>query len=95
MRRVSVKIPLNDWCCSTLTYDKETVGIESEAVCLVDGLTDDYEFWYGEHSEASRRDKSVTYVRNPRNFAQNSFMSYPESTKLKSLPPLGVVRQWY
>ena len=71
------------------------MGIEFKAARLVDGLADDYECWYGEYPEALHQDKIVMYVRCHLWDGRNFLIPYPEGTKLKPLPPLGVVRQWY
>ena len=41
---------------------EETGEMDSQPACLADGLTDDYEYWHGELSEAPRKDKTVLYV---------------------------------
>jgi hypothetical protein len=41
---------------------KETAGVEAEIVCLVDGLTDDYEFCDEKLPEAQHKDKADLYV---------------------------------
>lgn len=41
---------------------EETVGVEAEVVCLVDGLTDDYEFCNKKLLEAQHKDKAHLYV---------------------------------
>ena len=46
----------------TLTRREDTVGVESQAACLMDGLADDYEYWHGEHPEALHKGKTVMYV---------------------------------
>ena len=46
----------------TLTRDKETVGLDSQAACLIDGLIDDYECWNGELPEMLHKVKKVEYV---------------------------------
>ena len=45
-----------------LTRYEETVGIDSQAACLMDGLTDDYECYHGEHPETQRKGKGTMYV---------------------------------
>jgi hypothetical protein len=45
-----------------LYVTKEVVGIDSEAMCLVDVLLDDYESWNGEHPVEFRRDKMILYM---------------------------------
>ena len=55
---------------------EETARIDSQLLCLVDGLTDDYEYWHGELPEALRKDKAVLYVPNLRNF-QVELLSHP------------------
>ena len=45
-----------------LTRDKETVGIDSQAACLIDGLIDDYKCWNDELPETLRKVKKVVYV---------------------------------
>ena len=44
--------------------DKETAGIDSQALRPVDELTDDYEYWDGDAPETLGKDKSVLYVRS-------------------------------
>lgn len=45
-----------------LTRDKETVGIDSQAACLIDGLIDDYKCWNDELPETLRKVKKAVYV---------------------------------
>ncbi|KAF9649997.1 hypothetical protein BDM02DRAFT_3268320 [Thelephora ganbajun] len=41
----------------------QTVGTDSQVACLTDGLTDDYECWYGELSETHHKAKAVLKYR--------------------------------
>ena len=41
---------------------EETEGMDSKPPCLPDGLTDDYEYWHGELSEAPHKDETDLYV---------------------------------
>ena len=51
--------------CSVLTCNLETAGMDSQAMCMPDGLTDDYESWDGEVPEVPRKNEEVLYVSNP------------------------------
>jgi len=44
--------------------------MNSQPPCLPDGLTDDYEYWNGELSEAPRKDEKVLYVLDLRNLQE-------------------------
>ena len=41
---------------------EETAGMDSQPACLLDGVTDDYEYWYEDFPEAHHKDKTVLYV---------------------------------
>jgi len=46
---------------------EETAGMDSQSACILDGVTDDYEDWDGDLSEAQNEDKAVPYVPDLRN----------------------------
>jgi len=43
-----------------------TVGVDSQAACLVDGPTDDYESWDGEPAKELLKDNAVLCVHKLR-----------------------------
>lgn len=49
-------IVVEEWAPAISTH---TVGMESQAACMMDGLADDYEYQYGEHPEALHKGKTV------------------------------------
>ena len=53
------------------TVTAETAGMDSQPPCLLDGLTDDYEYLHGELAEVCRRDKTGLCVSDLQNFRQN------------------------
>ena len=64
-----------------------TVGIDSQAACLVDGPTDDYEGWNGEIAEELLEEKAVLYAHCswvPR----GSRLLTPHSGSTELKPPL-------
>ena len=72
---------------------KVTVGVDSQAACLVDGPTDDYEGWDGEIAEELLKDRTVLYVDDLRVSRSGRFlMTHPGSTGLKLRLPKVVRR---
>ncbi|KAF9779806.1 hypothetical protein BJ322DRAFT_343003 [Thelephora terrestris] len=53
-------IVIEEWAAAITT---QTAGADSQAACLTDGLTDDYECWYGKLPETSLKDKIVIKYR--------------------------------
>ena len=57
----------------------ETVGADCQAMCLVDGLVDDYEIWSGDSPEKS---ETVLYVHDLWILQGGRYpMSCPENTR--------------
>ncbi|KAF9642810.1 hypothetical protein BDM02DRAFT_3273313 [Thelephora ganbajun] len=53
-------IVIEEWGPAITT---QTVGVDSQAVCLADGITDDYECWRGDLSETLHKAKTVLKYR--------------------------------
>jgi hypothetical protein len=65
---------------------EETMGIDSQAACLVDGPIDDYESWREELPEEPYKDKTMLYVHGLRiSQGGRCLTSYLDSTRLKPL----------
>ena len=45
-----------------LTFTVETAEIDSPAICVSDGVTDDYECWDGELPEVPHEDEGTLYA---------------------------------
>jgi len=71
---------------------EETAGTDSQPACLLDGLTDDYEYCHEDLPAARHEDKMVLYVLGLREILGGiGLMSCAEGTKPK-LPLLKVVK---
>jgi hypothetical protein len=70
------------------------VGADCQAACLVDGPTDDYE-WYRKFLEEFHEDKPILYVHGSWIFkVEMSLTSYLAGTRPKPLV-LKAVKHWY
>lgn len=49
-------------CRPVLTFREETVGVDSQAACLMDGLLDDYECWDSGCLGSPGKDRTALYV---------------------------------
>ena len=71
---------------------EETAAVDSQAVCVLDDLTDDYDRWDGELPEMQRKDEAALYV--PSLVVSNSDLTlHPESAEPKP-PPVPMVAKW-